>query len=60
MWIMIVMSSFIYQDGYSSGTSTMTSLGITSIEFSSRERCVKAAEFTRKQPKIYHTFCVQK
>jgi len=59
MWIMIVMSSFIYQEGGSS-RSTMTSLGITSIEFSSRERCVKAAEFTRKQPKIYHTFCVQK
>ncbi|MEG2707447.1 MAG: hypothetical protein RR959_08905 [Erysipelotrichaceae bacterium] len=58
MWIMIVMSSFIVVG--SSNSRAVTSLGITSIEFSSRERCVNAAEFTRKQPKIYHTFCVQK
>lgn len=55
MWIMIVMSSYFYN-----GTGGITSSSVTSIEFSSRERCVAAVEFTRKQPKIYNAFCVQK
>ena len=50
MWIMIVMTSYI----------TSGSLSITSIEFSSRERCIAAANYTRKQDKIYNAFCVQK
>lgn len=57
MWIMIVMSSFFIEG--SSGRS-IASPSITAIEFSSRERCITAADFTKKQAKIYNAFCVQK
>jgi len=56
---MIVMSSLI-DTGYSSSSRAMGSPSITSIEFSSRERCITAAAFTKKQPKVYNAFCVQK
>lgn len=59
MWIMIVMSSMVGHLNNSSGT-TATVLPITSIEFSSRERCITAASFTKKQPNIFNAFCVQK
>lgn len=31
-----------------------------SVELTSRQRCIAAVEFTRKQPMVYHAFCVQK
>lgn len=51
------MSSFFIEG--SSGRS-ITSPSITSIEFTSRQRCIDAAKFTKQQPKIYNAFCVQK
>ena len=59
MWIMIVMSSWV-DSGYSAQSRAMASPSITSIEFSSRDRCITAADFTKKRPKIYNAFCVQK
>lgn len=57
MWVMIIMTSFfIHGESY----RAMATPAITSVEFSSRERCITAANFTRKQPKIYNAFCVQK
>ena len=58
MWIMIVMTSYFHLGGVSG--SSMTAPSITSIEFSSRERCIAAAKYTRKQEKIHNAFCVQK
>lgn len=60
MWIMIVMSSFIFHDGVTSSPDVVSSPAITSIEFNTRDRCITAANFTKKQPKIYNAFCVQK
>lgn len=57
MWIMILMTSYFGTAGNSAGAA---SIGITSVEFSSRERCMTAVEFSKKQDKIYHAFCVQK
>lgn len=51
MWIMLVITTI-----YSGGSS----YNITSVEISSRERCIKAAEFTKKQPNIANAFCIQK
>lgn len=59
MWIMIVMSSWL-DTGYASQSRAMTSPAIATVEFSSRDRCLSAANFTKKQPKIYNAFCVQK
>ena len=59
MWIMIVMSSYLGNHISYDGT-TATPISITSVEFSSRERCITAATFTKQQPKIYNAFCVQK
>lgn len=57
MWIMVVMSSY-FELGSSGRASSAPS--IAAIEFSTRERCIEAAKFTKKQPKIYNAFCVQK
>lgn len=54
---MIVMSSYFAVGG---NGEALASPSITSVEFSSRDRCITAAEFTKKQPKIYHAFCVKK
>lgn len=59
MWIMIVMGSWV-DSGWASQSRAMASPSITAIEFGSRERCISAVNFTRKQPKIYNAFCVQK
>ncbi|QXM18531.1 hypothetical protein Phab24_id085 [Acinetobacter phage Phab24] len=56
MWILIILTN-IYSQGV---TGAMTSPNITTVEISSRERCIKAAEFTKKQPNISNAFCVQK
>lgn len=58
MWIMIVMSSWYGQHEYRA--SSATPVEMISVEFTSRDRCIKAAEFTKKQPKVYNAFCVQK
>ena len=59
MWVMIVISSFVYSHGASS-QDTMISSSMTTVEFSTRQRCVEAVKFTKQQPKIYNAFCVQK
>lgn len=53
------MSSFISGDGMSE-TQVRVAPPIIAVEFSSRERCITAAKFTKTQPKIYNAFCVQK
>jgi hypothetical protein len=58
MWIMIVMSSYFGKFAYKA--TTATPIEMTYIEFTSRERCIAAATFTKKQPKVYNAFCVQK
>lgn len=58
MWILIILTN-IYTDSAGVGRSA-TSPNITTVEISSRERCIKAAEFTKKQPNISNAFCVQK
>lgn len=58
MWVLIILTS-IYTDSAGSGRSA-TSPNITTVEISSRDRCIKAAEFTKKQPNISNAFCVQK
>ena len=58
MWIMIVMSGLLADTSFTQGN--VVSPAIASIEFSSRERCINAANFTKKQPKVYNAFCVQK
>lgn len=58
MWILIILTN-IYSDSAGSGRA-VTSPNITTVEISSRERCIKAAEFTKKQPNISNAFCVQK
>lgn len=55
---MILMTSYFGNFGYN-GTSAAP-IQVTSIEFSSRERCIAAADFSKKQPKIYNAYCVQK
>lgn len=60
MWIMIVITGFIFHNGHSSSPDVVSSPAITSVEFSSRERCLNAVKFTKQQPKIYNAFCVQK
>lgn len=57
MWIMILMTTY-FEVGNSS--RAMATPAITSVEFSSRERCITAASFALKQPKVYNAFCVQK
>lgn len=59
MWIMIVMSNMMGQLNSTNGTTAITTPMI-SVEFSSRERCITAAKFTKKQQNIYNAFCVQK
>ena len=56
MWVMIVISSFVYSHGGSS-QDTMISSSMTTVEFSNRQRCIDAV---KQQPKIYNAFCVQK
>lgn len=56
---MIVLSSY-FSGGGSSGSDVRVAPQMVTIEFSSRERCITAAEFTKRQPKIYNAFCVQK
>lgn len=58
MWVMIVMGSY-FGGLYSQGTSAITP-SMTTAEFSSRERCIEAAKFTKKQKYVYNAFCVQK
>lgn len=60
MWIMLVMTTYFNAGGSSSSAEVRVSPSITSVEFTSRDRCIKAAEFTKKQPKVYNAFCVQK
>lgn len=60
MWIMLVMTTYFNAGGSSSASEVRVSPSTTSVEFTSRDRCIKAAEFTKKQPKVYHAFCVQK
>lgn len=57
MWIMIVLSSYFIEG--SSGRS-LASPAMTTVEFSTRQRCIDAVKFTKQQPKIYNAFCVQK
>lgn len=59
MWILIIVSYYISSDGNSS-TNVRVAPSIATTEISSRERCIKAAEFTKKQAYIYNAFCVQK
>lgn len=59
MWIMIVIGGMFGQFQNTEGNSA-ASTSITAVEFSSRDRCVTAAAFTKQQPKIYNAFCVQK
>ncbi len=58
MWIMIVMTS--YFGSFQIQATSATSPSVTAIEFSSRERCIEAAKFTKQQKNIYNAFCVQK
>lgn len=57
MWVLIILTN-IYSVGMSG--NAVTSPNITTTEISSRERCIKAAEFAKKQPNIANAFCVQK
>ena len=51
MWILIVIASSGWGDsGY----------GITSVEMSTRERCVAAVEFSKKRSRVYDAYCIQK
>lgn len=59
MWILIILTN-IYGVGVGSSGSAVTSPNITTVDISSRDRCIKAAEFTKKQPNISNAFCVQK
>lgn len=56
MWILIILTN-IYDIGIG---AKATSPNITTTEISSRDRCIKAAEFIKKQPNISNAFCVQK
>lgn len=56
MYILVILTNI-----YVLGTHSLaTSPNITSIELSSKERCIKAAEFTKKQANIANAFCIQK
>lgn len=57
MWVMIVLSSYFIEG--SRGRS-LTSPAMTTVEFTTRQRCIEAVKFTKQQPKIYNAFCVQK
>lgn len=59
MWILIILTN-IYGAGVDSSGRAVASPNITTVELSSRDRCIKAAEFTKKQPNISNAFCVQK
>lgn len=51
MWILIVIVSAGFSDsGY----------GITSVEMSTRERCIAAVEFSKKRSRIHDAYCIQK
>lgn len=51
MWILIVIASAGFGDsGY----------GITSVEMTSREKCIKAVEFSKKRSRVYDAYCVEK
>lgn len=60
MWIMIVMTTYFSAGGSSSAADARVAPSIIGVEFTSRDRCIKAAEFTKKQPKVYNAFCIQK
>lgn len=59
MWIMIVLSSY-FSEGGMSDTRVRTTPTMVAVEFSSRDRCIAAVQFTKQQPQIYNAFCVQK
>lgn len=59
MWVMIVMMGYFGVIKEYEAT-TAVSPSVTAIEFSSRERCIEAAKFTKKQKYVYNAFCVQK
>ena len=58
MWVMILMTSW-FGDIYVSSTSAIP-VQVVAVEFSNRERCLNAANFSKKQPKVYNAYCVQK
>ena len=58
MWVMILMTSWFGDHEYKA--TTATPVQVVSVEFSSRERCLAAASFSKKQPKVYNAYCVQK
>lgn len=56
MWILIIVTSIV-----SSGSGPKsTSPNVTAVEFSSKARCLQAAEMTLRQRDISNAFCVQK
>lgn len=60
MWIMLVVAMNLYCTDGECAMRQGSSPSVTAVEFSSRERCIKAVEFTRKRQKIQDAFCVQK
>lgn len=58
MWIMIVMSDWFGEIRQS--TVSAVPVQMISVEFSSRERCIKAVQFVKQKPKVYDAFCIQK
>ena len=58
MWVMILMTSWFGNHEYKA--TTATPVQVVSVEFSSRERCLAAASFSKKQSKVYNAYCVQK
>lgn len=59
MWVMILMTNWFGHHDYNGSTATPVS--VTSIEFSSRERCLAASKFLRaNNKKVYSVNCVKK
>ena len=55
MWIMFLVVMGILND-----TNSKDNISVTASEFSSREKHVKAVEYSRKRSKVYDTWRVQK
>lgn len=62
MWIMLVVAMNLHCDegNIACQARQNSSPSVTSVEFSSRDRCIRAVQFTLKRSKIQDAFCVQK
>lgn len=58
MWIMILMTNWFGDHRYN--TTSATPVAVVAVEFDSRSSCIEAARFSKKQPKVYNAYCVQK